>query len=71
METPICKPRYLKHAMKMIIEDKNVSGSEFISTLKSFNLSLHKGMIEKLIGLEEGYLGDNNHTGTVHLLNRA
>ncbi|MDF2586656.1 MAG: hypothetical protein K0S41_497 [Anaerocolumna sp.] len=56
-DTPVTRPRYLKHAMKLIIENKKVSGDTFMETLASLNVTLHKEMVEQLLGLEVGYLG--------------
>lgn len=67
-EIPTCSPRYLKQAMRMIIEDKNISGNEFMDMLRSLKLSLHKEMVEKLIGLKEGYLSSNDKTNNVVLM---
>lgn len=50
------KPRYLKQAMKMIVHDNKISGDEFMDEL---GISLSKSMVEKLLGLDEGYLGRN------------
>jgi len=68
-DTPILKPRYLKHAMKMII-DKGVSGNEFMSALKKYKLSLHKEMVEKLVGLETGLLSRTSNVDNVLLMEK-
>ncbi len=51
-------PRYLEHAMNLIRKEKKVSGNEFMNLLKSKGISLQKGMVEKLLNLEEGFLFD-------------
>lgn len=63
-EIPAFKPRYLKQAMKMIVEDNQISGDEFIDTLE---VSLSKSMVEKLLGLDEGYLGRNSNMAPIVL----
>lgn len=64
-ETPIFKPRYIRHAMKMILEDNEISGDEFMESLK---VSLNKNMVEKLLGLEPGYLGRKNNIAPIALM---
>lgn len=51
-------PRYLEHAMNLIRKEKKISGNEFMNLLKSKGISLQKGMVEKLLNLEEGFLFD-------------
>lgn len=58
------KPRYLKQAMKMIIHDNKISGDEFMDEL---GISLSKSMVEKLLGLDEGYLGCNGKEAPIAL----
>lgn len=58
------KPRYLKQAMKMIIHDNKISGDEFMGEL---GISLSKSMVEKLLGLDEGYLGCNGKEAPIAL----
>lgn len=55
---PLIFPRYLKHAMTLIKCEKKISGDEFMWRLKTQNLSLYKGMVEKLLNLEEGFLSE-------------
>jgi Zn-dependent peptidase ImmA (M78 family)/DNA-binding XRE family transcriptional regulator len=66
-DTPVTRPRYLKHAMKLIIENKKISGDTFMETLSSLNLTLHKEMVEQLLGLELGYLGRYDKAGDIIL----
>lgn len=58
------KPRYLKQAMKMIVHDNKISGDEFMDEL---GISLSKSMVEKLLGLDEGYLGRNGKEAPIAL----
>lgn len=58
------KPRYLKQAMKMIVHDNEISGDEFMDEL---GISLSKSMVEKLLGLNEGYLGRNGKEAPIAL----
>lgn len=58
------KPRYLKQAMKMIVYDNKISGDEFMNEL---GISLNKSMVEKLLGLDEGYLGRNGKDAPIAL----
>lgn len=60
-------PRYLKQAMLMIRNDKKVSGNEFMHSLKSMQLSLHKTMVERLLNLEPGFLEDVGDSGHILL----
>ena len=66
-DLPTFKPRYLKQALKMIIEDNSISGDKFMD---SINISLHKSMVEKILGLEDGYLGRLEAPAPISLLNR-
>ena len=58
------KPRYLKQAMKMIVHDSKISGDEFMDELE---ISLSKSMVEKLLGLDEGYLVRNGKEAPIAL----
>ena len=51
----------------MIIEDNSISGDKFMD---SINISLHKSMVEKILGLEDGYLGRLEAPAPISLLNR-
>lgn len=55
---PLIFPRYLKHAMNMIRNERKISGNSFMERLKSQGISLQKSMVEKLLNLEEGFLFD-------------
>lgn len=55
---PLIFPRYLKHAMNLILKEKRISGDAFMEVLKSQGVSLKKGMVEKLLNLDEGFLTD-------------
>lgn len=59
-ETPTIQPRYLKEAMRMIIEEDKISSSEFIGDLSSYGLTLYTEVIEKILNLPEGYLNMND-----------
>ena len=68
---PLVFPRYLKHAMTLIKTKMEVSGDDFMWHLKKQNLSLYKGMVEKLLNLEEGFLSEpNNSDDKIVLLTR-
>jgi Zn-dependent peptidase ImmA (M78 family)/DNA-binding XRE family transcriptional regulator len=69
-ETPIIKPRYIKHAMKIIRDDKNICGDVFLDTLSNLKLTLHKAMVERLLGLEDGFLGRENNGGEIILISK-
>lgn len=60
-------PRYLKHAMSMIKNDRGVSGNEFMDTLKKMKLSLNKSMVERILNLEDGFLREEDYNGEVLL----
>lgn len=55
-ETKQMKPLYLKTAMKMIIEEDEVSGREFLETLSMQGTTLSEQIVENILNLEEGYL---------------
>lgn len=59
-ETPTIQPRYLKEAMRMIIEEDKISSSEFIGDLSSYGLTLFTEVVEKILNLPEGYLNMND-----------
>lgn len=69
-DTPICKPRYLKHAVKMMIDEIGISGDEFMDELSDSNLTIYKDMVENLIGLEKGYLNTEKVEQTISLKSR-
>lgn len=69
-QTPIFQPRYLKYAMKMLIEDKRITGDEFMRTLQKQGLTLHSGMVEELLGLDDGYLENFSAPGKVLLFDK-
>lgn len=69
-DTPIIKPRYIKEAMKMIIEEDGVTGKEFINSLEQNGVSLSCEMIENILNLPQGYLRQNDEAGKVIILQR-
>jgi Zn-dependent peptidase ImmA (M78 family)/DNA-binding XRE family transcriptional regulator len=69
-ETILMKPRYLKEAMKMIIEEDGVTGKEFMGELEARGISLYSGMIEEILNLPENYLTQNDIGGKVIELQR-
>ena len=69
-ETPLMKPRYIKEAMKMIIEEDNITGKEFMGELEAMGVSLYSGMIEEILNLPEHYLSQNDKGGKVIALQR-
>ncbi len=69
-ETPIIRPRYIKHAMTLIRDNKKISGDTFLETLSSLNVTLHKEMVEQLLRLEDGFLGRNDKAGEIVLISK-
>ncbi|MDE7354061.1 MAG: ImmA/IrrE family metallo-endopeptidase [Acetatifactor sp.] len=63
-EFPALKPRYLKHALNMIIKENNISSEKFMD---SINISIHESMVEKILGVEEGYWGKKELTAPISL----
>lgn len=69
-ETPPIKPRYLKHAMKIIFEEDGVESFEFLDTLSKNGCTLSTNLIEELVGLEPGYLQQNDKVSNLIELHR-
>ncbi len=69
-ETPLIKPRYIKQAMKMIIEEDGVTGSDFLNTLQGNNITLSSGLVENILNLPKGYLNRNDDEKEVISLQR-
>jgi Zn-dependent peptidase ImmA (M78 family)/DNA-binding XRE family transcriptional regulator len=69
-DTPICKPRYLQHAVKMMIDEIGISGDEFMDELSDSNLTIYKDMVESLVGLENGYLSAGTNEQAITLKSR-
>ena len=69
-ETPSIKPRYIKQAMKMIIEEDGVTSAEFLNALDENNVSLFSDMVEDILNLPKGYLHLNDEKGKVISLQR-
>lgn len=69
-ETPSIKPRYIKQAMKMIIEEDGVTSAEFLNALEENNVSLFSDMVEDILNLPKGYLHLNDEKGKVISLQR-
>lgn len=69
-ETPLIKPRYIKQAMKMIIEEDGVTGSDFLNTLQGNNITLSSGLVENILNLPKGYLNRNDNEKEVISLQR-
>ena len=69
-ETPLIKPRYIKQAMKMIIEEDGVTGSDFLNTLQGNNITLSSGLVENILNLPKGYLNQNDDEKEVISLQR-
>jgi Predicted Zn peptidase len=69
-ETPLIKPRYIKQAMKMIIEEDGVTGSDFLNTLQGNNVTLSSGLVENILNLPKGYLNQNDDEKEVISLQR-
>lgn len=69
-ETPLIKPRYIKQAMKMIIEEDGVTSSDFLNTLQGNNITLSSGLVENILNLPKGYLNQNDDEKEVISLQR-
>lgn len=69
-ETPTIKPRYIKEAMKMIIEEDGVTGKEFLAELEQNGIALNSNMVEEILNLPNGYLRQNDNSGKVIELQR-
>ena len=69
-ETPTIKPRYIKEAMKMIIEEDGVTGKEFLGELEENGIILYSKTVEEILNLPEGYLCQNDSKGEVIELQR-
>lgn len=69
-ETPLIKPRYIKQAMKMIIEEDGISSSEFLNALQDNNATLSSSLVENILNLPQGYLHQNDDSGEVISLQR-
>ncbi len=69
-ETPLIKPRYIKQAMKMIIEEDGVTSSDFLNTLQGNNITLSSGLVENILNLPKGYLNQNDDEKKVISLQR-
>lgn len=59
-ETKKIEPRYIKEAMKMIIEEDKTTSAEFIEVLTRQGTTLSSDIIENVLGLEEGYMSLND-----------
>lgn len=55
-DTPVFEPRYLKEALKMIIEDNILRVEEFMDELSHKGFTLNISMVEELLNLENNYL---------------
>lgn len=69
-ETPLMKPRYIKEAMKMIIEEDGVTGKEFMGELAMQGMTLQSNMVESILNLPAGYLMQNDKAGKIIELQR-
>lgn len=69
-ETPTIKPRYIKEAMRMIIEEDGVTGKEFLGELELKGIALNSNMVEEILNLPNGYLCQNDSYGKVIELHR-
>lgn len=69
-ETPPITPRYLKEAMRMIIEEDGVLGKEVLEHLVERGIALTQELVEEILGLEDGYLSLNNSSGDIVVLER-
>lgn len=69
-ETPTIKPRYLKQAMKMIIEEDKIDSIEFLNMLAEKGYSLSVDLVEELLDLEKGYLQRNDKKADIIELKR-
>lgn len=69
-ETKQMQPRYLKEAMKMIIEEDKITGTEFLEVVSENGTSISEEIVENILGLDEGYLRMNDSSGEVVALER-
>ena len=59
-ETPMMQPRYLKEAMRMIIEEDKTTSTEFLEVMTKQGTTLNSEIVEDVLELEEGYLSFND-----------
>lgn len=64
------QPRYLKEAMKMIIEEDKITGTEFLEVVSENGTSISEEIVENILNLDEGYLRMNDSSGEVVALER-
>ena len=69
-ETKQMQPRYLKEAMKMIIEEDKITGTEFLEVVSENGTSISEEIVENILNLDEGYLRMNDSSGEVVALER-
>ena len=69
-ETKQMQPRYLKEAMKMIIEEDKVTGTEFLEVVSEKGVSVSEEIVENILNLDEGYLRMNDSSGEIVALER-
>ena len=69
-ETKQMQPRYLKEAMKMIIEEDKITGTEFLEVVSENGTSISEEIVENILNLDEGYLRMNDSSGEVVTLAR-
>ena len=54
------QPRYLKEAMRMIIEEDKTTSTEFLEVMTKQGTTLNSEIVEDVLELEEGYLSFND-----------
>lgn len=69
-ETPLIKPRYIKQAMKMMIEEDGLTSKEFMNSLEANGITLSQEIIENILNLPQGYLSKNDKSGQIINLQR-
>ena len=69
-ETKQMQPRYLKDAMRMIIEEDKVTGTEFLEVVSEKGVSVSEEIVENILNLDEGYLRMNDSSGEIVALER-
>ncbi len=69
-ETKQMKPLYLKTAMKMIIEEDEVPGSEFLENLSMRGTTLSAEIVENILNLKAGYLKMHDGVADIVALER-
>ena len=69
-ETKQIQPKYLKEAMKMIIEEDKVSETEFLEAISENGTSISAEIVENILNLDKGYLRMNDTSGEVVTLER-